>query len=251
MSYAVAFGRLAIIFVRFLVAWGYSLGIGALACLLALVIGPQRMWLTICNPWARGTLWLVGVRLHVSGQAHLRGPAIFIVNHESLIDVVFMPAILPRTTHFVAKKSLRWIPLWGWALAASGAVLVDRARPRQALASLRAGLARLPPGWGIIVFPEGTRPSTPRLGRFKKGAFVLAMESGLPMVPIGMVGARAVVPPDGWLVRGGDVHLHVGAPIPTTAWRPDSLADHVATGFAAVEACIAQAAAARAAHPRH
>lgn len=238
-----ALGTHLIVLVRFFLAWTFTLLLAAVACLAVLVLGPTRMWTTFCHLWSRGTLWLVGVRLHVQGREHLAAPAVFIVNHESLIDVVFMPAILPNTVRFVAKKSIMYIPIFGWAFAAGGAVLIDRRRPREALESMRRGVAGLPPGWSIIVFPEGTRPRAAGLGRFKKGAFLLAIESGLPIVPIGVVGARSISPPAGWLVRGGDVWVSIGAPISTQDWHLTSLPTHVAVGRAAVATCIAQAQA--------
>ena len=226
------------IFARYLVAWVYTLVISVCSCLLCILIGPSRMWTLMARPWGRGTLFLLGVKLQIEGAENLRGPAVFVSNHQSLIDVVFMPAILPKTVRFVAKRELLLIPFWGWAFAAGGAVLIDRSRPRQAIEAMRRGLRRLPQGWSLIVFPEGTRSKDGQLRQFKKGAFHLAVETRMPVVPVGMEGARDIVPPDGWLVHGGTVQVTVGQPISTAAWSFDSIDAHVAEGRAAVQACV-------------
>ncbi|HET6346762.1 MAG TPA: lysophospholipid acyltransferase family protein, partial [Myxococcota bacterium] len=237
--------RLTVTFVRYVLAWINTLAFSILACILAVLIGPSRMWVFTSRRWAVSTLWLVGVRLNVEGLANLKGPALFIANHQSLIDVVFMPALLPRTVRFVAKKELRRIPLWGWAFAAGGAVLIDRKNPRAAISNIREGLKRLPKDWSLVVFPEGTRTQDGSMRPFKKGAFHMAVETGLPLVPIGMDGAREIVPRDGWLVRSGEVRVVVGKPLDTRGWTNESLDQHMAEGRAAVQRCVDRAVARR------
>ncbi len=238
--------RLVPTFGRFIAAWTLTLAVSVLACLLCCLLGPSRAWLCTAKPWARATLAILGVRLRVEGEAHLKAaPAVFISNHQSLIDVVFMPALLPRQIRFVAKRELLWIPFLGWAFAAGGAVLIDRARPRQALRELYRGLKRLPQGWSLLVFPEGTRSKDGQVKAFKKGAFHMAMHTKLPIVPIGMDGAREIVPPDGWLVRAGEVRICIGPPLPSCDWRPQDTAANLAAGQAAVAACVAAARARR------
>jgi 1-acyl-sn-glycerol-3-phosphate acyltransferase len=230
---------LAWIGLRFLAAWTFTLGMSLGACVLACLVGPTRMWLIVAKFWGGNTLRLLGVRLHVSGAENLhRGPAVFISNHQSLIDVVLMPALLPRTCRIVAKRELLWVPFLGWAFAWGGAVLIDRSKPRTALRQIARGLARLPKGWSVTVFPEGTRPKNGIMRRFKRGAFHIALTGKLPIVPIGMDGARDIVAPDGWLVRGGDVWVHVGEPIDTAAWTFANINAHVDAGQAAVAECV-------------
>ncbi|RYF04252.1 MAG: 1-acyl-sn-glycerol-3-phosphate acyltransferase [Deltaproteobacteria bacterium] len=237
--------KLCIVFIRFLLAWAFSLLVGLYVCLISLLIGPKRAWWYTARPWARITLWLVGVRLRIEGEEHLRGRGcLYISNHQSLIDVVFLPAIVPPGTCFVAKRELLLIPLWGWGFGMSGAILIDRKRPREAIAQMQAGLRKLPRGWGVLIFPEGTRPKDGVMRPFKRGAFHLAAATHMPIVPIGMDGARDIVPPNGWLVRPGEVRVTIGPPLQTHDWDTASAAAHAAEGFAAVSQCV-QASVAR------
>lgn len=228
---------------RFVVAWLWSLWMGFVICTLCVFVSPTFAWLWARTRWGRVTLALVDVRLNVTGRANLIEPAVYIANHASLIDVVVLPAMLPPKTKIVAKKSLMRIPLWGWAFASSGALLIDRSNARAAFESLREGVRRLPAGWSLAVFPEGTRSKDGQLKSFKRGAFLLAIESGLPVVPIGIHGARSIISDGEWLVRAGEVHVHIGEAIDTRAWQTETLRQHMAEGQAAVQACMQQAAA--------
>ena len=226
------------ILIRYVLGWTWSLGIATVFCLMCPVLGPRRLWRWLRPLWAKVTLALVGVQLNVSGAERLVGPVVFVSNHESLIDVVILPALLPSETLFVAKRTLRWIPFWGWAFAAGGALLIDRTNPRAALVALRASAREVPAAWSLAVFPEGTRSRTGTLGRFRRGAFVLARESQRPIVPIGLVGARSIVAAGGWLVRGGTVDVHVGPALPVEPFNSLPLRDHIAAGAHAVAAAV-------------
>lgn len=233
------------IFIRYLAAWVNTAFFSALSLVLIPLVGPSRMWLITRKAWGVTTLWFLGVKLQIEGAENLKGPAVFISNHQSLIDVVFLPAIVPRPTRIVAKRGILFVPLLGWAFAAGGAVLVDRRNPRAAIANIRKGLKRLPKGWSIMVFPEGTRSRDGAMKPFKKGAFHIAVETRLPIVPIGMDGAFEIVPPHASLVRPGVVRVVVGKPIPTDSWSNENLQAAVAEGHAAVQACVDRAVAGR------
>ncbi len=240
---------MVVVFVRFLVAWVYTVVVAA-ACFLCMPFAPRWSWTFFRRKWGLGALWLVGIKVHMDGGERMLGPAVFISNHESLIDVVILPAILPVKLKFVAKQELGRIPFWGWALAAGGALMIDRSKPLGAIASIRAGLRKMPPDWSVAVFPEGTRSRDGIMGRFKKGAFHIAMEMRVPVVPIGLAGARDVVPKGGWLVRPTDVYVTVGEPISTSHWAPDRIDEYTAQGRAAVAQCVQRARARRAPQAR-
>lgn len=227
---------------RFVLAWFFSLAMGLVVAFASLALGPRRAWVRCARYWARTTLAIVRVRLVVTGAEHLRGPGIFIANHQSLIDVVIMPALVPQTCRIVAKRELKFVPFLGWGFAISGALLLDRRNPRLAALSLARGVRELPRNWSLALFPEGTRSADGALARFKRGATSLALASKLPIVPVGLYGARQIIGHGEWFVRSGVVHVHVGPPLPTVDWQPHAMRDHVAAGRDAVAACMARAA---------
>ncbi len=196
-------------------AAAYSFATAIVACLF--LFNPRWMWLRFPRPWSHNTLKLAGITLDIEGMEHLHGPAVFVSNHQSTIDVVFLPGLLPHTVMFLAKKELLRVPFWGWAFGRSGAILIDRRDPQGAIHSIQNGLKRLPAGWSVAVFPEGTRSPDGKLQSFKKGAFHIARETGLPIVPIGLMGAREVMPKYSLLLQPGTIYVTAGAPMAITA----------------------------------
>lgn len=230
--------RLFLATVRFALAWLFTLVVGTLVLVLCLPLGAARTWTLLARRWARGVLWLSGVELNVEGAEHLDGPAVFIVNHQSLIDAVYVPALLPSTTRYVVKRELGRVPFFGWGLRATGNIMIDRRKTRSAIQAIQEGLLHLPRGWSVVVFPEGTRSKTGGLQPFKKGAFQIALELRLPIVPLGAAGQRDIVPSGKVVIRPGAVYVTVGAPLSSEGWTHDTLPEHMAEAHAAVERCM-------------
>lgn len=228
--------------VRFGLAWLWSLAIAFAGCALCLLLGRDRAWVLVRTPWARVSLWLLRVRLKVTGLEHARPGFLFISNHASLIDIVVLPALLPRETKFVAKRSLLWVPIWGWFFGACGALLINRQNPAQAMRRLFEGARRLPENWSIVIFPEGRRSLSGELSRFKRGVCSLAESlGGRPIVPIGLDGARDIVPANGWLIRPGEIRVAFGPPIETTGFRAADYHENIAVCREAVLAQMSRA----------
>lgn len=228
-------------FCRFVLAWMFALGVGLVFVMLSAAVNPARLWYRLRLPWARLTLKLLRINVQVTHQEHLAVPAVIVANHMSLIDVVVLPALVPRGCRFVAKRELLFVPFWGWAFASGGALLIDRRNPRLAAKSLTLGLSKLPPGWSVVVFPEGTRSRTGELQRFKSGAFTMAIAGKLPIVPVGLAGTSKIIGNKQWFVRSGTVHVHVGQPIDTQTWTQATVRDHMQQAQVAVGVCVAQA----------
>lgn len=164
---------------------------------------------------ARDLERLLGVRVTVRGLEHVAGggPYVYTPNHQSHLDILALLAHLPGPTRFAAKRSLWRHAVVGAVLDALAMVPVERDDPAQAIAALNAVEAR---GQSLVVFPEGTRSRDGRLGPFKKGAFVLAIRLGIPVVPVVCVGTRRLMPKGSRLVVvPGDVELVIEQPIPT------------------------------------
>jgi 1-acyl-sn-glycerol-3-phosphate acyltransferase len=164
-----------------------------------------------------------GVRVRVEGLERLVPGTtyVFVANHQSIYDIPIIFANVPFQLRITAKQSLGSFPFLGWHLRRSGHLLVDRRNPDR-VGILRAWRALLDQGLSLIVFPEGTRSPDGRVGRFKAGSFLLALEVGLPIVPISVVGSRFVMRKRQLTTRPGDVMLRIH-PIVTVKdadWKP-------------------------------
>jgi putative phosphoserine phosphatase/1-acylglycerol-3-phosphate O-acyltransferase len=174
---------------------------------------------------------LIGLNLKVSGEEHLwsRRPAVFIFNHQSNVDLVIMARLMRRDISGVGKRELRDMPVIGRLLEASGVVLIDRSNTAAAIASMAPLVdAMRVEGKSVCLSPEGTRAVTPKLAQFKKGAFHLAMEAGVPMVPIVIHNSGDVQPKGDMLYHPGTVKVDVLPPMDTSEWSVETIDEHVA-----------------------
>ena len=161
--------------------------------------------------WAR-------IDLSIEGTENLPGdrPVLFMSNHESQADIPVLFATVPGTLRMVAKRELFDVPVFGPALRASGYVAIDRKNREQAIAALRLAEDLTRQNISIWMAPEGTRSSSGELLPFKKGGFILALQAGLPIVPVGLSGPRDVLPKHALALRLGQrVRVRFGRPIET------------------------------------
>jgi putative phosphoserine phosphatase/1-acylglycerol-3-phosphate O-acyltransferase len=170
-------------------------------------------------------LALAGVKLNVTGEEHLwtRRPAVFIFNHQSSLDVAVVGALVRRDLTGVAKQEAARDPRFAPIGYVVDIVYVDRSNSRQARAALEPAVERLKDGTSIAIAPEGTRSPTPTLGPFKKGAFHLAMQAGVPLVPIVIRNAGDLMWRGSLVIRPGTVDVAVLDPIPTDDWTASSI----------------------------
>ena len=169
---------------------------------------------------ARLWSWLIlattGVSVDVKGLDRLvpGKTYIFVSNHQSIYDTPVMFSSLPYQLRIIAKDSLGNFPFLGWHLRRTGHLLVDRRNPDRA-GILRRWKALVDQGLSLIIFPEGTRSQTGRVGIFKAGSFLMAIEAGLPVVPLSVDGTRRVMRKGELTTRPGHATLVVHAPIET------------------------------------
>jgi 1-acyl-sn-glycerol-3-phosphate acyltransferase len=170
---------------------------------------------------ARLWSWLIlattGVSVDVKGLDRLEPGKtyIFVSNHQSIYDIPVVFSTLPYQLRIIAKESLGNFPFLGWHLRRTGHLLVDRRNPDRA-GILREWKALVDQGLSLIIFPEGTRSQTGRVGIFKAGSFLMAIEAGLPVVPLSVDGTRRVMRKSELTTRPGHATLVVHAPIETT-----------------------------------
>jgi len=167
--------------------------------------------------WGPGLLWGARAKLQVEPLPNFdwTKPHIYVMNHQSMIDIAVGFVVIPANVRFVAKRVLLYVPFIGWYLWAMGMILVDRSNRERALKSLALAGERIRAGANIVAYPEGTRTRDGRILPFKKGPFMVALEAQVPIVPVAIEGAYRVLPRDGFSVRPGTIRVNFGAPIPT------------------------------------
>jgi putative phosphoserine phosphatase/1-acylglycerol-3-phosphate O-acyltransferase len=179
--------------------------------------------------WADLSTALAGVDLRVTGEEHLwsHRPAVFIFNHQSGLDAPLILKMVRRDVTGVAKQEIKRNLIFGPLFSAAGVVFVDRADSKKAIEALGPALEALREGRSIAIAPEGTRQKTPKLGRFKKGAFHLAMQAGVPIVPVVFRNVLDALPKDGIVIHPATVEAVVLPPIDTSGWSKATLDDEI------------------------
>lgn len=171
--------------------------------------------------WGRMMLRVSGTPVTIEGAENINPdrPQIFAANHVSWFDVWALAAAIPKRYRFVAKKELGMIPIFGQAWKAAGHISVDRSNRASAIKSLNeAGQLLRQDNSSVVIFPEGTRSPTGELLPFKKGAFMLALRTGVDIIPVAVLGTRRIQPKGGWRIRSGRIILRFGEPIPVAQY---------------------------------
>ena len=212
--------------VRSVAAYG-SMGASlALAAGVGLINRNRRSALGVAAQVGSGVaLAVAGVTLDVHGEENLwaERPAVFVFNHQSQLDVLVLASLLRKDFTGVAKKELSRDPFFapmGWL---ADVAYVDRTNSQAAREALAPAVDALRSGTSLVIAPEGTRSSTPRLLPFKKGAFHLAMQAGVPMVPIVIRNAGEILPAHAVFLAQGTVQVAVLPPISTAKWKASTL----------------------------
>jgi len=209
----------------YLGAFGAAFGGMALT---AALLGDRegRLWWPLSRLGSAGMLRACGVtNLHVEGAEQLAecGPAVVVVNHESLFDPAVVMRSLPDPVRFIVKREVRRVPVFGAALARMGHVFVDRGGDGRGERALDEAAAAIAAGTTVLVFPEGTRAEGDDLLPFKSGGFRLALRARVPVVPAALFGTRQILPKRGGFQRPGPVAFMLGAPIPTAVAPPPTV----------------------------
>jgi putative phosphoserine phosphatase/1-acylglycerol-3-phosphate O-acyltransferase len=168
---------------------------------------------------------MAGIQLAVKGHVHLwsHRPAVFLFNHQSSADLFIMAKLLRKDARGVAKKELKTMPVIGQLMQAAGVIFLDRQNREKAIEALKPAVEALQKDTSIIIAPEGTRSYNYQLGTFKKGAFHLAMQAGVPVVPVVINNAHDAMPRGSNLFRPTAVEVTVLPPIPTANWQAADL----------------------------
>ena len=165
--------------------------------------------------FSRGLLKIAGTKLTTYGieNVPIDKPMIFVANHCSHLDIGILCRIAPVNLHFIGKKELMWIPIVGWYMFIAGHIMIDRSNKRKAIESLKKAAIKIKNGKSVAMYPEGTRSKTGKMGEFKKGAFHLAIDAGVSVVPVYIKGAHEIWPTKVNIITPGDVIVRIGKPI--------------------------------------
>jgi len=175
---------------------------------------------------------LIGLNLSIKGEHHLwsHRPAVFLFNHQSNVDMVIIARLLRRDISGVGKKEIGDIPLIGRILEFSGVVLIDRKDTEKAIETMGTLVDTMRiEGKSVCMSPEGTRSITPKLAPFKKGAFHLAIQAGVPVVPIVIQNSSDIMPKGEMIYRPATIEVEILPPVDTSVWSAETIDEHVAS----------------------
>lgn len=192
--------------------------------ILALVSIPidrsGRTYHMCARHWSRFILWIYGIRVTVKGLEHVGGRSvIYATNHASWFDIPATVAGIPDDIRIMLKRELTYVPIWGWALKYGPYIAVDRTSPKDALRGLEKAAEQIRSGASVLLFVEGTRTRDGKLQPFKRGAFVLALKSGVPIVPVTINHSFRILPKGSLKIRPTDIELVIEPPIDTSGFE--------------------------------
>ena len=164
--------------------------------------------------------WMIGIRVHVEGLENIPpGVCIFASNHLSNVDPMALVPAIPRRISLLIKKELLRIPILSTAMRLAKFVPVDRADREAAVASVDQAVIYLKEGLSFAVFPEGTRSRDGHLRPFKKGTFVMAIQAGVPIVPVCLIGAQKLMRKGSWAFHPGEVVVRFCPPVDSSQYN--------------------------------
>lgn len=200
-----------------------------LLILLVLITGNENFLYAPVRLFIRAGLAMVGVRVEVTGLEKLDPSQtyIFTPNHQSLIEVPLFVAYLGRNPAYLGKKEVFKYPIFGYGIRLIGVVPVDRSNSAAAVESAKLATQNLRRGKSYVVYPEGTRSRDGRMLPFKKGAFMMAIEAGVPVVPITVSGATKIMPKAQIKIFPSTVRITIHDPISTVGYSKENVSELV------------------------
>lgn len=198
--------------ILFLLLWICFCAILGVILLIPFFWKPSIGFKFVSDMWSAVIMAVVGIRLKVFGREKVKkeGGKIFVANHESHFDIPVLFASIPEPVYFIAKKELKKVPFMGWYMALLGMIFIDRSNREKAMKSMKEAGKLIKKGRSVISFPEGTRSKDGTIKLFKRGAFIIAKESNVPIVPIAISGTWEVLAPGKSKIRPGRVKVVIG-----------------------------------------
>lgn len=203
---------------QYLIAWPTLLVLTIFTALFTIIFVPFRNAEFVHKEqqfWSRSFFWLMFLPVTIEGKEHIKkGQSyVFVANHQSMFDVWLIYGWLPVVFKWLMKAELRKVPFVGTACKAAGHIFVERRNAKAAMESLKNVEKQLSNGVCTVIFPEGTRSLNGEVGKFKRGAFQIAWDLGLPVIPLSLDGCYEVLPKGNPFVHRHTVSMHIGEPI--------------------------------------
>jgi 1-acyl-sn-glycerol-3-phosphate acyltransferase len=181
----------------------------------------------VARIWARSILFASRIKVTVNGLANIDPTQsyVYMSNHQSNFDIPVLLAYLPVQFRWLAKAELFNIPIFGRAMRGAGYVKIDRFNRESAFESINEAAAKMKNGVSVMIFPEGTRSLDGKIRSFKKGGFVMAVDAGVPIVPIVLKGTWTIMEKSSLKINTGEVSLNIEPPIATTDYTRENKDD--------------------------
>jgi 1-acyl-sn-glycerol-3-phosphate acyltransferase len=178
----------------------------------------------IARIWARSILMASRVHVRVDGLSNIEPDKsyIYMANHQSNFDIPVLLGYLPVQFRWLAKAELFKIPMFGRAMLGAGYVKIDRFNQQSAFESISEAAQKMKNGVSVMIFPEGTRSKDGRIRPFKKGGFVMAVDSGVPIVPVIIRGTWPIMAKSSLRINRGDVEMEIAGPIDTIGYTRET-----------------------------
>lgn len=180
----------------------------------------EKVSYKLAHLWGKTIIRISGVTVEIKGAENVPGnrPFIFMANHQSNFDILVLLGYIPVQFYWISKKEVFYVPLLGAAMKRAGYISVDRQDREKAIKSLDEAAQIIRNGKSVMTFPEGTRSRDGKIGSFKKGPFYLALQSGVPIIPVSIIGSRAILPRRSLRMHPGKITMIIDKPIDSTEY---------------------------------
>lgn len=181
----------------------------------------------IARIWAKGILIVSGIKVNINGFSNIDPSRsyIYMCNHQSNFDIPVLLGCLPVQFRWLAKAELFKIPIFGRAMRGAGYVAIDRFNRQSAFNSIAEVSQKMKNGVSVMIFPEGTRSKDGKIGSFKKGGFIMAVDSRVPIIPLVILGTRSIMEKGDMRINPGDVSMQIGQPVETATYTRETKDD--------------------------
>jgi 1-acyl-sn-glycerol-3-phosphate acyltransferase len=191
----------------------YTIAFGIPATIVSFIL-PDKVLKYFIRPWSNLILRTCGVKVMLEGSENLpKEPCVIMFNHQSYFDIFAFAGALPIDWRAVMKKELSQIPFFGWVAQATGHYFVSRDSSIKSLQEIDKVTERIRSGPSVLIAPEGTRSNDGRLLSFKRGGFFLAMRTGVPVVPMAILGGKEIMPKGSMKINSGYIKIRILPPI--------------------------------------